>query len=135
MTKTTSHITRRAALGGAAALGGTAAMLAAPRVARAQSQRVLKFVPHADLTVLDPVFNTTAVTNNHAAMIFDSLYGFDANFQAHPPMVEGHICQSAFKFDPASASILDPFGRRVLAVALAPSELVGVAETVRARAA
>ena len=27
----------------------------------------------------------------------------------------------------------DPFGRRVLAVALAPSELVGVAETVRAR--
>ena len=93
MTKTTSHITRRAALGGAAALGGTAAMLAAPRVARAQSQRVLKFVPHADLTVLDPVFNTTAVTNNHAAMIFDSLYGLDANFQAHPQMVEGHIIE------------------------------------------
>ena len=44
-------------------------------------------------------------------------------------------CQSAFKIDPASASNFDPFGRRVLAVALAPSELVGVAETVRARAA
>jgi hypothetical protein len=44
-------------------------------------------------------------------------------------------CQSAFKFDPVSASNFDPFGRRVLAVALAPSELVGVAETVRARAA
>jgi ATPase subunit of ABC transporter with duplicated ATPase domains len=44
-------------------------------------------------------------------------------------------CQSAFKFDPASASNFDPLGRRVLAVALAPSELVGVAETVRARAA
>src|ERR1700687_6525831 len=90
MTKTTSHITRRAALGGAAALGGTAAMLAAPRVARAQSQRVLKFVPHADLTVLDPVFNTTAVTNNHAAMIFDSLYGFEAHFQTHPQLVGRH---------------------------------------------
>src|ERR1700724_1078251 len=47
----------------------------------------------------------------------------------------GVECQSAFKFDPASASNFDPFGRRVLAVALAPSELVGVAETVRARAA
>jgi len=46
-----------------------------------------------------------------------------------------HFCQSAFKFDPVSASNFDPFGRRVLAVALAPSELVGVAETVRARAA
>jgi hypothetical protein len=42
-------------------------------------------------------------------------------------------CQSAFKFDPRSASNFDPFGRRVRAVALAPSELVGVAETARAR--
>jgi Domain of unknown function (DUF4863) len=47
----------------------------------------------------------------------------------------GRICQSAFKFDPVSASNFDPFERRVLAVALAPSELVGVAETVRARVA
>jgi len=42
-------------------------------------------------------------------------------------------CQSAYKFDPRSASNFDPFGRRVLAVALAPSELVGVAETARVR--
>ena len=42
-------------------------------------------------------------------------------------------CQSAFKFDPRSASNFDPLERRVLAVALAPSELVGVAETARAR--
>ena len=52
-----------------------------------------------------------------------------------PITLNGASCQSAFKFDPASASNFDPFGRRVLAVALAPSELVGVAETVRARAA
>ena len=44
-------------------------------------------------------------------------------------------CQSAFKFDPVSASNFDPFERRVLAVALASSELAGVAETRRARAA
>ncbi len=42
-------------------------------------------------------------------------------------------CQSAPKFDPRSASNFDPLWRRVLAVALAPSELVGVAETARAR--
>ena len=42
-------------------------------------------------------------------------------------------CQSASNFDPASASNFDPFERRVLAVALAPSELAGVAETARAR--
>ena len=45
------------------------------------------------------------------------------------------ICQSAFKFDPASASNFDPFERRVLTVALGSSELAGVAETRRARAA
>src|SRR5258708_1836855 len=42
-------------------------------------------------------------------------------------------CQSASNFDPRSASNFDPLERRVRAVALAPSELVGVAETARAR--
>src|SRR5262249_28122194 len=42
-------------------------------------------------------------------------------------------CQSASKFAPRSASNFDPFGRRVRTVALAPSELVRVAETARAR--
>jgi hypothetical protein len=45
----------------------------------------------------------------------------------------GIRCQSAFKFDPGSASNFDPLERRVRAVALAPSELAGVAETARAR--
>ena len=44
-------------------------------------------------------------------------------------------CQSAFKFDPGSASNFDPFERRGLTVALASSELAGVAETWRARVA
>jgi DNA polymerase bacteriophage-type len=38
-------------------------------------------------------------------------------------------CQSAPNFDPVSASNFDPFERRDLALALAPSELAGVAET------
>ena len=42
-------------------------------------------------------------------------------------------CQSALEWDPLSAFKRDPFGR-VLTVALAPSELVGVAETARVRA-
>ena len=39
--------------------------------------------------------------------------------------------QSAFKFDPRSASNFDPLERRVRAVAVAPSELAGVAETAQ----
>nr|WP_051382812.1 YXWGXW repeat-containing protein [Bradyrhizobium sp. Tv2a-2] len=42
-------------------------------------------------------------------------------------------CQSALEWDPLSASKRDPFDRRALLVALAASELVGVAETARAR--
>ena len=42
------------------------------------------------------------------------------------------ICQSAPNFDPVSASNFDPFERRVLTVALASSELDGIAETWRA---
>ena len=42
-------------------------------------------------------------------------------------------CQSASNFDPRSASNFDPLERPVRVVALAPSELVGVAETGRAR--
>ena len=45
----------------------------------------------------------------------------------------GVHCQSALEWDPLSASKRDPFDRRVLLVALASSELVGVAETARAR--
>src|ERR1051325_4006427 len=45
----------------------------------------------------------------------------------------GAVCQSAPKFDPVSASNFAPFERRVLTVALASSELAGVAETGRAR--
>jgi len=44
-------------------------------------------------------------------------------------------CQSAFKFDPTSASNFDPFERRGLAVALVSSKLAGIAETRRARVA
>ena len=50
-------------------------------------------------------------------------------------IMENVPCQSAFKFDPVSASNFDPFARRGLAVALASSELAGIAETWRARVA
>ncbi len=68
--------------------------------------------------------------------------GLDRTARRGPltPLVAAHAamsiawCQSAPKFDPVSASNFDPFERRVLTVALASSELAGVAETGRARA-
>jgi peptide/nickel transport system substrate-binding protein len=69
------------------------ATLAAPRLASAQTARAFKFVPQADLAVLDPVYATAYVTRNHAFMVFDTLYGLDAQYQPQPQMVEGHLVE------------------------------------------
>ena len=72
-------------------LAGTAAALAAPHVARAAGQRVLRFIPQSDLTVLDPVWTTAYVTRNHGFMVFDTLYGLDGRFRPTPQMVAGAV--------------------------------------------
>ena len=67
---------------------GAAAAL--PRFAVAQPARVLKFVPQANLTSLDPIWTTANVTRNHAYMVYDTLYGMDASFKPQPQMAAGH---------------------------------------------
>ena len=64
--------------------------LAAPRVAAAQRDRVLKFIPQSDLGVLDPIWPQAYVTRNHGLLVFDTLYGTDSSFKATPQMVDGH---------------------------------------------
>lgn len=71
-------------------LAAGAAILAAPHVARAQEGRVLRFIPQADLAVLDPTITTATVTRNHAFMVFDTLYGLTAAGEPVPEMVAGH---------------------------------------------
>lgn len=71
-------------------LASAAAAVAAPRIAGAQAQSELRFIPHADLASLDPVWTTADITRNHGNMIYDLLYGLDADFQPHPQMVDGH---------------------------------------------
>jgi hypothetical protein len=60
-------------------------------------------------------------------------YYRSSKFKNFDPLTQAD-CQSAFKSDPVSASNFDPFERRGFAVALASSELAGIAETWRARA-
>ncbi|HLY89588.1 MAG TPA: ABC transporter substrate-binding protein [Acetobacteraceae bacterium] len=73
---------------------GLAASAAAalPRFSIAQpaNARVLKFVPQANLTVLDPIITTAAVTINHGWMVFDTLFGVNAQLQPKPQMAEGY---------------------------------------------
>jgi peptide/nickel transport system substrate-binding protein len=67
-------------------------MLAAPAIAA--GHRPLRFVPHANLTALDPVWTTAAVTIMHAMMVYDTLYGIDLQGDLHPQMCAGHEVSS-----------------------------------------
>ena len=71
------------------ALAGATA-LAAPRTVGAESAKTITFVPHADLASLDPVWTTADITRNYALAVLDTLYGYDAAFNAQPQMVERH---------------------------------------------
>ena len=84
---------RRTILGSTAAIGAT---LATPNISFAQSSRVLRFVPQANLSSLDAVAGTQYVVRNAAVMIWETLYGVDSNFVPHPQMAEGHTVNADF---------------------------------------
>ncbi|MFC3126199.1 ABC transporter substrate-binding protein [Pseudoroseomonas globiformis] len=73
-----------------ATAAGLVAAGAAPWRARAADPRVLRFIPQANLTSLDPIWTTAAVTLNHACYVFDTLYGLDNALNVRPQMAESH---------------------------------------------
>ncbi len=75
-------------------MAAAGASIAMPSIARSADTRVLKFIPQADLTVLDPLWTTAYVTRNHGLAVFDTLYGIDGTFTARPQMVEGHVVEN-----------------------------------------
>ena len=71
--------------------GAAALPLGAPALAQPAGSRVLKFIPQADLAVIDPILTTAYVTRHHGFLIYDTLYGIDSQFRAQPQMAEGHL--------------------------------------------
>ena len=82
---------RRQFLARTAAAIGTAG-LSHPALVRAAAATTLKFVPYADLALLDP--NVSAfVTRNHCMMVFDTLFALDAAGNAQPQMLAGYTTE------------------------------------------
>ncbi len=75
-----------AATGGAAI--GTHALAAPPIVGRADN-RVLRFIPQANLANLDPIWTTLYVVRNASLLFWDTLYGVDSSLTPRPQMCEG----------------------------------------------
>src|ERR1041384_6350466 len=62
------------------------AALALPFSARAQ-EKVLRAVMHADVRVIDPIWTTQTIANIHGALVYDTLFGNDADQKPQPQMV------------------------------------------------
>ena len=62
-----------------------AALIAQPALAQ---QKTLKFVPEADLRILDPIWTTAYITRNHGYMVYDTLFAVNEKFEVQPQMVD-----------------------------------------------
>jgi peptide/nickel transport system substrate-binding protein len=78
----TPRLTRRAVL---------ATALASPALATDLRAATLRFVPHQGLGWLDPSWWPFIETRTHSWMVYDTLYGLDAEGNATPQMAEGHV--------------------------------------------
>ena len=67
--------------------GLAAAPLARPAIA--QPVRVLKFIPSAGLTSLDPLWSLATISFVHGYSVWDTLYGIDHDLVPHPQACAG----------------------------------------------
>lgn len=64
-----------------------ASPLAIAQTASAQT-KTLKVIPHANLSILDPIQTTAYISRNHGYMIYDTLFGTTADGKIKPQMVD-----------------------------------------------
>ncbi|HEX3350780.1 MAG TPA: ABC transporter substrate-binding protein [Acetobacteraceae bacterium] len=74
-------------------LAGSAAALASPALARGAGANVLRFIPDADLSSLDPVWTTSYQTRDHGFLVYDTLFGQDATYKPTVQMLEGFVVE------------------------------------------
>ena len=65
-------------------------LLPAPAFAQGSAARTLRFIPQSNLASVDPIWSTAVVVRNHGLMVWDMLYGLDAQYRVRPQMAEGH---------------------------------------------
>ena len=73
-------------------LGAGLAGLACPAAVRAEAATTLRFVPYADLALLDPAVSAF-VTRNHVLMVYATLFAMDEAGVAQPQMLAGHATE------------------------------------------
>ncbi|MCX7382812.1 MAG: ABC transporter substrate-binding protein [Alphaproteobacteria bacterium] len=64
------------------------AMVLAFCIGPAWAETVLRFVPQADLRILDTAWTTAAITRNHGYLIYEPLFSYDSKGEPRPQAVE-----------------------------------------------
>ena len=70
------------------ALAGLVSLVACMPAVEQGEANVLRVAPHSDLTILDPIWTTATITQDHGYMIYDTLFGMDADGKIQPQMVD-----------------------------------------------
>ncbi len=82
-------IARRGFIKAGLATASLAGSMARPSIVRAEAATTLKFIPYADLALLDPAVSAF-ITRNHALLVYDMLFGVDEAGAIQPQMLEGY---------------------------------------------
>ncbi|MBM3525147.1 MAG: ABC transporter substrate-binding protein, partial [Alphaproteobacteria bacterium] len=73
---------------------GLAAVAGAPAIATGQARRgeqnTVRAVMHGDIPTFDPIWTTANMAAYHGGLVYDTLFGIDANFAPQPQMVGKH---------------------------------------------
>src|ERR1700758_758286 len=70
-------------------IGAAAATLARPAIGG--TAQTLNFVPQAALSSIDPVWTSAMTVRNFGMMVFETLYGRDADMNPKPQMLAGEV--------------------------------------------
>jgi len=70
------------------AAAALAALALAPPARAQEDGSVLRFVPSADVAIIDPYFSGVYITRNYGYMVYDTLFALDHEYHVHPQMVE-----------------------------------------------
>jgi len=80
--------------GAGAGLVAASGGLSAPAIGQGAAAKTLRFVPQANLANFDPIWGTQYVVRNAAALVWDTLYGVDANLVPQRQMVDSEEVSS-----------------------------------------
>ena len=87
---------RRAFLTSAARAGALAVVgaLPTPAISQRAAARTVRLAPHADLSNFDPIWTAAYIARNAGVLVWDMLYGVDANLTPQRQMVESEEVSS-----------------------------------------